>query len=83
MTKPTPHMASEDEVPERPVLGWVQVLVHALERGQCEIRVRWPDDSQGEDAEGAARRQRFAEFVIAELERRVRDRGARADLTDT
>ena len=74
MTKPTAHMASEDEVPERPVLGWVQVLVHALERGQCEIRIRWPDDSHGEDAEGVARRRRFAEFVIAELE---------ADLADT
>src|SRR5215207_3634929 len=38
MTKPTAHFASEDEVPDRPVLGWVQVLVHGLERGQCEIR---------------------------------------------
>jgi hypothetical protein len=74
MTKPTAHLASEEEVPNRPVLGWVQVLVHALDRGQCEIRVRWPDDSEGDDAEGAARRQRFAEFVIAELE---------ADLADT
>jgi hypothetical protein len=74
MTKPTAHFASEDEVPELPVLGWVQVLVHALERGQCEIRVSWPDDALGDDAEGAARRQRFAEFVIAELE---------ADLADT
>jgi hypothetical protein len=68
MTEPTVHFASGDEVPERPVLGRVEVLVYALERGQCEIRVRWPDDSLSEGAEGAARRQRFAEFVIAELE---------------
>jgi hypothetical protein len=68
MTKPTAHVASEDEVPELPVLGWVQVLVHALERGQCESRVCWPDDALGDDAEGAGRRQRFAQFVIAELE---------------
>jgi hypothetical protein len=67
MTKPTAHFASGDDVPELPVLGRVEVLVHALERGQCEIRVRWPDDAQGDDAEGAARRERFAEFVIAEL----------------
>jgi hypothetical protein len=53
MTKPTAHVASEDEVPELPVLGWVQVLVHAPERGQCEIRVCWPDDALGDDAEGA------------------------------
>ena len=73
MTKPTAHVASGDEVPDRPVLGWVQVLVHALERGQCEIRVSWPDDSEGEDAESAARRQRFAEFVIAELQADLAD----------
>ena len=74
MTMPTAHSASGDEVPERPVLGWVEVLVHAQERGQCEIRVRWPDDALGEDADGVARRRQFAEFVIAELE---------ADLADT
>ncbi len=68
MTRPTAHIASEDEIPKRPILGWVEVLVYAMERGQCEIRVCWPDDALGEDAEGAARRRRFAEYVIAELE---------------
>jgi hypothetical protein len=68
MARPTAHIGSADEEPERPVVGWVEVLVHALERGQCEIRVRWPADAQGKDAEGAARRERFARFVIAELE---------------
>ena len=68
MTVPKAHMASGDEVPERPVLGWVEVLVYALERGKCEIRYRWPDDAQGEDTEGVAKRQRFAKLVIAELE---------------
>ena len=67
MKMPRAHM-SEGEVPERSVLGWVEVLVHALEHGQCEIRVRWPDDAQGEDADCRARRERFAKFVIKELE---------------
>ena len=68
MTEPTARFASGDEVPQLPVLGSVEVLVHALERGQCEIRVRWPDDSLGDGAEGTGRRRRFAELVIAELE---------------
>ena len=73
MTMPRPHMASGNEAPERPVLGWVQILVHSLERGQCEIRVGWPDDAQSEDGEGHARRERFAKFVIAELEADLAD----------
>jgi hypothetical protein len=68
MTSSRAHSAREDEVLERPVLGWVEVLVHAMEPGQCEIRVRWPDDARSEDAAGAATRERFARFVIAELE---------------
>jgi hypothetical protein len=71
MTEPTAHVASGDEVPEIPVLGWIEVLVHELELGRCEIRVRWPDDSIGADSEGAEGRRRFAEFVIAELERQL------------
>jgi phage I-like protein len=66
MAMPTAH--SEHHVEQPPAVGWVQVLVYAVERGQCEIRVRWPDDALEEDAAGAAKRQRFARFVVAELE---------------
>jgi hypothetical protein len=64
--KPTAHAASD--VPERPVIGWVQVLVYAREPGQSEVRISWPDDALDESAAGAARRQKFLRLVSSELE---------------
>lgn len=63
MPRPTPHLARNGD-PRVPI-GEVQILVYAWERGQSEIRVRFPNEALVDPAT----KTRFARLVMAELQR--------------
>lgn len=67
MTQPTPSIETGWQEPD--VIAKVEVRVYALESGQVQIRVRWPDGVSDDDTpEGQVERKAFVEFVQSELE---------------
>ena len=64
MTRPIAHMSEAPWNPP-PVIGKVEVIVYAMERGQMELHIQWPDDAPPGETE---RRNAFIRLVQAELE---------------
>ena len=64
MTKPTAHM-SDAPRDKPPAIGKVEVIVYAMERGQMELYIQWPDDAPPGETK---RRNEFIRLVQAELE---------------
>ncbi len=53
---------------EPEALGWIEVKVYELARGQTQIRVKWPEGARDDTPEGIARQNEFLTFVKAELD---------------
>jgi hypothetical protein len=80
MPGPTPHAVSgtPPNYPGAPIAE-VQILVHGWERGNSEVRVKFPEEAQPGRRGAAANQARFRAHVIGELEdvlRRMEDAAA-------
>jgi hypothetical protein len=73
MTRPTASI--ETDVQQPPAIGEVTVVVYGLEPGQCEIRVRFPDDALPGMPNAVARQNAFNGLVMAELKRALPELG--------
>ena len=67
MARPTASI--ETNVQQPPAIGEVTVIVYGWEPGQCEIRVRFPDDALPGTRNAVARQSQFNGLVMAELKR--------------
>jgi len=53
-------------------VGEVRVLVFAMKPGQCEVRVRYPQEALSGQAGAAAKQDAFHSLVMAELQNSLR-----------
>jgi len=69
MPAPTPHAVAgaPANLAGEPIAE-VQVLVHGWERGNSEVRVKFPEEAQPGRRGAAANQARFRRHVIGELE---------------
>jgi hypothetical protein len=64
MARPTASI--ETDVKQPPAIGEVTVIIYGWEPGQCEIRVRFPDDARPGLRNAEARQSEFNDLVMAD-----------------
>lgn len=67
-----PVASIESNVPERPNIGTVQILVKDWQPGQSEIRIQLPSEARGSGSAVAARQAQFLALVVSELDAAVK-----------